>query len=346
MARTVIAAWFLGVVEQLSQHGIPPERLRPWSNGLERLAPTRQLKHIHIRQLWHRAMQENRDPLLGLKVGGALPLQAMNILAMLLGHSSNIEEALAMTVRFHGLVSSNGRFYLAKAGGGSKLVYEPAPCAIPIHAGHVDCVIGAYLSMLRRCAPAQAMPYRIALPGVTGASRADYEALLGTEVVLGKSQANLFFSPAALSLSWPASDAALFRLARSRAEAMLQAQGRSHALVDHVLAAIADHDFANASCEKIARALDLSTRTLQRRLAKEKTSFRELLETARMDEAVQLLADPELTIASLAHRLGYAEPSAFSHAVRAHFGLSPRSLRAELAKAAAAPPVRRRERKI
>jgi hypothetical protein len=52
------------------------------------------------------------------------------------------------------------------------------------------------------------------------------------------------------------------------------------------------------------------------------------MEAARMDEALQGLADPALSLATLADRLGYAEPSAFSHAVRGHFGdVAPRIAR-------------------
>lgn len=51
-----------------------------------------------------------------------------------------------------------------------------------------------------------------------------------------------------------------------------------------------------------------------------------------MSEAVQLLADRRVPLSTLAERLGYTEPSAFSHAVRSHFGLSPRALRADVAR--------------
>ncbi|WP_318189361.1 helix-turn-helix domain-containing protein [Pseudomonas fluorescens] len=51
----------------------------------------------------------------------------------------------------------------------------------------------------------------------------------------------------------------------------------------------------------------------------------------RMSEALEGLADPDLPLVLLAERLGYAEPSAFSHAVRGHFGKAPSALRHELA---------------
>jgi AraC-like DNA-binding protein len=62
------------------------------------------------------------------------------------------------------------------------------------------------------------------------------------------------------------------------------------------------------------------------------TRLPQLVEAARMDEALQGLADPAFPLARLADLLGYAEASAFSHAVRSHFGVSPRALRAQLSR--------------
>jgi hypothetical protein len=45
-----------------------------------------------------------------LAVGAALPLQAMNIVALVLMHSSSLRQALAHTVRLQHLVSNSGRF--------------------------------------------------------------------------------------------------------------------------------------------------------------------------------------------------------------------------------------------
>lgn len=48
----------------------------------------------------------------------------------------------------------------------------------------------------------------------------------------------------------------------------------------------------------------------------------------RMEEGLRLLQHSDLSIAQVGSRVGYAHPSHFSKAVRAHFGLSPRELKA------------------
>ena len=66
-----------------------------------------------------------------------------------------------------------------------------------------------------------------------------------------------------------------------------------------------------------------STRTLQRRLADEGLSYRDLLDELRYETALDLLQDPENTITEVANLLGYSDPSHFSRAFRRMAGVSP-----------------------
>lgn len=335
--QTVIATWLVGVLEQLSRRGIDPARLDAgaWTTDLVHLAPTRQLQMVQVRRLWQRAMELADDPLLGLDVGAALPLQAMNIVALVLMHCGCLRQALAHTVRLQQLVSNSGRFSSrARTHAGLQLEYRVMPSPVPMHPAQIDSVFAAYLGFLYRCMPAGHRPLRVELPGTDTRLVDRYEAHFGCPVALGVSQPSVLFEAATLDARWHAADPALLRLLSSRAETMVQAQGRSDALIDHVLAAVAAQGYAAVTCASVAKALNLSTRTLQRRLTELDTHFRQLVEAARMEEAMQGLAEPALSLAALADRLGYAEPSAFSHAVRGHFGMSARELRAELSRGA------------
>jgi len=326
---TVIATWLVGVVEQFSRHGIDPAQLEAWTHGLGQLAPTRQLQLVQVRRLWQRAMQLTENPLLGLEVGAALPLQAMNVVALVLMHSPSLRVALGHTQRFQRLVSNSGRFAVNAEARGLQLAYRVTPSPVPMHPAQIDSLFAAYLGFLYRCLPPGKRPLQVDLPGTDRRLVAHYEACFECPVRLGRTEPRVHFDAATLDAPWHAADPALLRLVLGRAETLLQAQGRSDVLIDHVTAAVAAQGYAASSCARVARSLDLSTRTLQRRLADSGTNFRRLLDAARMGEALQLLADRSLPIATLAEQLGYAEPSAFSHAVRSHFGMSPRALRAE-----------------
>ena len=91
---------------------------------------------------------------------------------------------------------------------------------------------------------------------------------------------------------------------------------------------LAAPDMVRAIHERVAAALAMSPRTLQRRLREEGTSYADLLDRFRHRMAVALLEDREIAIYEVAYLLGYAEPSTFYRAFRRWTGSSPREHRA------------------
>ena len=80
----------------------------------------------------------------------------------------------------------------------------------------------------------------------------------------------------------------------------------------------------------LAARLQVSTRTLVRRLEQRQTTYRALLDFHRRSRCAELLAQPSLSVAEIAERLGYEEPTNFARACRRWFGLSPRAYRARI----------------
>lgn len=76
----------------------------------------------------------------------------------------------------------------------------------------------------------------------------------------------------------------------------------------------ANLDEKRCSIELIAQALDTRPRSLQRALASEGSSFRDLLARTRLDAADHLLSNTKMTISEISEMLGYANASAFSRA--------------------------------
>lgn len=73
----------------------------------------------------------------------------------------------------------------------------------------------------------------------------------------------------------------------------------------------------------IAAQLNISPRTLQRKLAKEDTSYQQLLDQIRYQLAQNYLQDTQLTVTDIAYMLGFTEPSAFYRAFKKWHGMTP-----------------------
>lgn len=81
--------------------------------------------------------------------------------------------------------------------------------------------------------------------------------------------------------------------------------------------------------EATAAGLDMSPRTLQRRLRTEGTTFRELVDQVRRESCLHQLRNPSSNLDDIAHRLGYTDRANFSRAFRRWSGTSPARYRRE-----------------
>ena len=81
--------------------------------------------------------------------------------------------------------------------------------------------------------------------------------------------------------------------------------------------------------DRVSRSLGMSTRTLQRRLALEGTSYRELFGALRLELAQQALTSPSHSIGEVALALGFQDPSAFVRAFRVWTGVTPGAWRSQ-----------------
>lgn len=77
------------------------------------------------------------------------------------------------------------------------------------------------------------------------------------------------------------------------------------------------------SAEQVARQFGIGSKTLQRRLAAEGTSYAELVDGTRRELAHRLLSGTDLAVAQVSRQLGYAEHSVFTRAYRRWFGVTP-----------------------
>jgi AraC-like DNA-binding protein len=93
------------------------------------------------------------------------------------------------------------------------------------------------------------------------------------------------------------------------------------------LAAYVECHLTDATIERSARALAMSTRTLQRRLAEAGTSFVNELQNARVNVARRLLEETTDSLTSIAANIGCASPQHFSSLFRKRVGITPTAFR-------------------
>lgn len=154
-----------------------------------------------------------------------------------------------------------------------------------------------------------------------------FEEILQAPVVFGARTTRWLIEPLDLDQPKPLGDPLLEQTYERQCRALIAQFSERDRVSDRV------RDFLDRSAEKfpgieqVARSLGMTERTLRRALARETTSFRNIVDDLRVREARMLLHSSSITIDQIAARLGYAETASFTHAFKRWTGMSPRTYR-------------------
>lgn len=99
--------------------------------------------------------------------------------------------------------------------------------------------------------------------------------------------------------------------------------------ITHRIREILGNDFRDEmpSFEELTSLLNMSARTLRRRLEKEGTSYQRIKDNARRDVAISMLSADGMTVSEVAEQVGFSDPSAFHRSFKKWTGQSPGSYR-------------------
>jgi len=127
-----------------------------------------------------------------------------------------------------------------------------------------------------------------------------------------------------LELPLPNADPRLCAILDRHAKQLLEQLPRVPRLSQRVRELIAaELKEGSPTSESIARKLQMSDRTLRRRLEEDDTTYEKLVEGLRKALAERYMSEPNFSIDDVAFMLGYSEVNAFRRAFRRWHGESP-----------------------
>lgn len=171
-------------------------------------------------------------------------------------------------------------------------------------------------------------PLRVWLTSARPASLDALFVALGTrEVSFGAADTGFALSAVVAASHLSGADARLLATAHHIAGTALAASPRPGAFAAAVSARIEAALPGDPTTETVAAALQMSARTLQRRLDDEGTRFSELLDVVRERTARRLVLDATLPLGEVAYRAGFSDVATFSRAFKRWTGLPPGAFR-------------------
>lgn len=270
---------------------------------------------------------QRRQPLLGLQI-------AENVGPGLLGAVGYLFLA-APTLRAAILTFVEGSFSVQ---GASQLILREGPEACLTYAildetlgprrQDVEFSLGYLAALIRRYLGKSAHPAEVHFEHRPGGPLQSYEEIFRCPVFFEQPANQLVLSCADLDRQSGAVDDRISSLLRHYLSMLAEQQKAVITLgqrVDMILGRML-HD-AGLKLSTVALELSLTEHGLRRGLRAEGTTFRAILRTKRIAAAKRLIQGAEISLLEVAHRVGYSDPSAFTHAFAAETGVSPRAWR-------------------
>lgn len=327
----VTGAYLQPLLEVAQEHGVALDALAlAAALPAHCLAPLPEsLAAEHYVRLLDAGAKLSAHPHFGLQVGQHVKLGTYSVYGLILLSCRDFGQALQQTLRYEGLAHDLGRSALHVSGGVAEYQWHSHfPHASRHLAESVFAGIRVFGNWLAGTAlPPAAVSFTHAAPKDCSAHR----ALFGANVQFGAPSHCARFDATLLTLPVPNADVGLYPVLQQHAERLLREKQRAQtdgSIVALVRATVANNLAQDrARLPTVAEDLNLTPRTLQRKLQDAGTNFQQVLDQTRQQLAQDYLHQRALSLADLAFLLGYRDQSAFTHAFKEWTGESPGSWR-------------------
>jgi AraC-like DNA-binding protein len=279
---------------------------------------------------WQLAATLTRDDALGIHLAESLPRGSLDLIEYALRSSPSLEKGIDRLARYGRLLSDRVAARTHRKGESLLfLVHDTA--TTPLHASRTEFALAVALKLARDSTGVDISPVRVSFSHPAPESIAEHRRFFRGPVQFAAGSSAMSLSAADGARPMREADAALAGIIRRRLENALGDRDRSSAgaMSTRVRRMMVEHLGQSVlTLDAVATALAVSRRTLTRRLAEERASFRQILDDVRRDFARALLQDRGLSIADIAFFLQYSEPAAFHRSFRRWTGQTPLAFRA------------------
>lgn len=282
--------------------------------------------------LIYHAMDMTEDPCFGIELGLHVPPTLFGFLGLALICSNTLQEAFEIGIRYAPLGSRFVDIIPAQTDAGMVLrIKEKMPLGFA-HQFAIESTIAAWLNCAqhlggRAAHEAHLAHARIELTWTRPPAFSRYEKLLPPTAF--NSKANQLFIPHQL-LSMPtlmAQPLAALQAREMCEKELTKVQWSDESFTAAVADALDLSSDGFPSLSKVADRINLSPRTLARRLERQGVSFRDVVNERRRLEALELLRASAIQIDEIATRLGYLNPANFTRAFKRWTGETPSAYR-------------------
>lgn len=329
--KRVSIHWVKAILAAAQSLGVQPEDILG-ELGLHLNLDTNEPAYLSLDQtqdIWAKAEEMSGHEYFGLLMGQRVRPAYFHAVGYVAMTSQTLQQAYENFRIYMPLISEGAELDMAFEGPNIWIRFTPKPDNKPFSRHQHESIVALLLAFSRWLLGDDSLvPLKVTFPHEAGADLSVYQAILAVIPQFKQSQTAIQFPIDVLRRKLRESDAGLHALHKAHADQMLAAHGNLSWRAKVIQQILSSVQF-NISREQVADKLNVSTRTLQRRLHEENTSFLDLLDEQRQQKAKELIFNTHKSLKEVALELGFAESSTFYRACHRWFNDTPNALRSK-----------------
>jgi len=275
-----------------------------------------------------RAVTLTGEPGLGLLIGLHASEASYGLMAPLVAHAPSLRAALAVVCQFKSLIVEGVRVRVTERMGTARFRCDLNSLEL-VDRGFVELIVAGQVRALRGLGCAQHDIRAVCFAHRRPAHYPCYSVAFGGIERFEQEFTGVEFSAHVLDRPNLHHMSDLHALMVAQAERSLERHSRQLSCTERVRGLLSGKPLSRTPAMlAAARELGLSGRSLRRRLESEGTSYRELVQARRYEQACTLLRNHAVALQDAAHALGFSDAAGFHRAFRRWTKLTPNEYRA------------------
>lgn len=327
----IAALYARGLLDHLRTRGVDPTDLYPPARVAE-LEQARGHTEVPLHEwiaMFDVAIATLDDPELPLKAGAGLRMRHLGVLGPVLMNCRNLAEVQRQLARYIRLLGQIGEPVLTIDGERAHLLWS-WPYATKPHAAVAQFMMGARAMFMRWLSNRPDLRFDGQFHFAAPRDEEPYRQIFGGRLSFNQDHSEMVFPASYMELPVVSADEDLRALVEAQAQAVLRQLSGEPEFVRTLKTALTRNlARGQVALDEAAAAMDISTRTLQRRLGELGRSFQGILDEVRLASAETYLRNTETSLTQIAFLLGYSEQSSFHNAFKRWTQQSPGAWRRE-----------------
>ena len=276
----------------------------------------------HVVELWSTCARLSSDPCFGLSFGQHIRPKDLDVVGFLLMTSKSLSTALESLVKYQSIVSQGGLIGISEGRETIDLWYQPQPLRVKFSYHQIDAVLCGIVTYVNFLAGKTLTPVKIEISH-NNIKHEHYMSVFGCHVEKSEGGNFISYPKSVLNLQCVNESRELNKILEGVAEAKMLTVVNTGSIVSVVCSTIYNQ-FGQGEISKssIAAALNMSLRTMQRRLEEQNVTFKSLLEFTRKQFVLAGIRNQVSNSDELATYLGFCDTSSFYKAFKRWTGKS------------------------